>query len=231
MDIVGVGRPLVVLKVGTSSLVDVPTLRPRLSVLSRLAEAVCALRAAGAAVIVVSSGAVGLGVSRLGLRERPAGLAGKQAAAAVGQVRLMSLYDHAFDAAGGTRVAQVLLTYDTFGERSAYLNARNTFAEVLRLGAVPIVNENDTVAVQELRVGDNDSLSALVAAMERAAGKAVPVVVGPRRAGDLPESYCLPDKAARVLGWRAERSLDDMCADAWRWQAANPMGYDTAPAE
>jgi glutamate 5-kinase len=159
------GRPLVVVKIGTSSLVDVVTLRPRLSALARLAEAVCALRSAGASVIVVSSGAVGLGVSRLGLRERPAGLAGKQAAAAVGQSRLMSLWDHAFDAAGGARVAQVLLTYETFGERSAYLNARNTFAEVLRLGAVPIVNENDTVAVQELRVGDNDSLSALVAAM------------------------------------------------------------------
>jgi UDP-glucose 4-epimerase len=88
----------------------------------------------------------------------------------------------------------------------------------------------EDVEVFNFGTGRGVTVKELVAAMERAAGKAVPVVVGPRRAGDLPESFCLPDKAARVLGWRAERSLDDMCADAWRWQAANPMGYDTAPA-
>ena len=73
--------------------------------------------------------------------------------------------------------------------------------------------------------GVGATVKELVAAMERAAGKAVPCVVGPRRAGDLVESYCKPDKALAVLGWRAERSLDAMCADAWRWQAANPEGY------
>ena len=89
----------------------------------------------------------------------------------------------------------------------------------------------DDVEVFNFGTGNGVTVKELVAAMERASGKKVPVVVGPRRAGDLPESYCLPDKAARVLGWKAELSLDDMCADAWRWQSANPLGYDTpAPA-
>ena len=79
--------------------------------------------------------------------------------------------------------------------------------------------------------GVGATVKELVAAMERAAGKPVPCVVGPRRAGDLVESYCKPDKALAVLGWRAERSLDDMCADAWRWQAANPAGYGDEAAE
>jgi glutamate 5-kinase len=157
-------RPVVVLKVGTSSLVDVVSRKPKVSALSRLAEASSNLVAAGFHVIIVSSGAVGLGCSRIGLKEKPSTIAGKQAAAAVGQVRLMSLWDHLFDIVG-RRVAQVLLTYDTFGDRTQYLNARNTMWELLKMDVVPIVNENDTVAVQELRVGDNDTLSALVAAM------------------------------------------------------------------
>ena len=157
-------RPIIVIKVGTSSLVVPGSGVVAVSALARLAEASLRLRAKGYDVILVSSGAVGLGCSRLGLRERPTSIAGKQAAAAVGQVRLMSLYDDVFSVLGAA-VGQVLLTYDAFGDRQQYLNARNTFVELLRLGVVPVVNENDTVAVQELRVGDNDTLSALVAAM------------------------------------------------------------------
>lgn len=157
-------RPTVVLKVGTSSLVDTRTGITQVSALARLAEVSMRLVSAGLQVILVSSGAVGLGCSRLGLKQRPTSVAGKQAAAAVGQVRLMSLYDDVFSVLG-LRCAQVLLTYDTFGDRTQYLNARNTFNELLRFGAIPVVNENDTIATQEIRVGDNDTLSALVAAM------------------------------------------------------------------
>lgn len=155
---------VVVIKVGTSSLVDPVTRQTQVSAIARVAETATRLISLGFKVIIVSSGAVGLGVTRLGLKERPTSIAGKQAAAAVGQVRLMNLYDDVFSVLGH-RVAQVLLTYETFGERTQYLNARNTFLELLRLGAIPIVNENDTVAVQEIRVGDNDTLSALVSAM------------------------------------------------------------------
>jgi len=107
---------------------------------------------------------VGLGCVRLGLSERPTSIAGKQAAAAVGQGKLMGLWDDFFSVLGHA-VAQVLLTYENFGDRNQYTNARNAFLELMRLGVIPIVNENDTVAVQELRVGDNDTLSALVAGM------------------------------------------------------------------
>jgi glutamate 5-kinase len=155
---------IVILKVGTSSLVDPATHAVQVSSIARIAEAASALAARGFRPIIVSSGAVGLGCARLGLRARPASIAGKQAAAAVGQGRLMSLYDGMFGALGAC-VAQVLLTYDNFGDRAQHANARSALLELLRLGVIPIVNENDTVAVQELRVGDNDTLSALVAAM------------------------------------------------------------------
>lgn len=155
---------IIVLKVGTSSLVDTKTRKVQVSSIARVAETAAALVSRGFRPIVVSSGAVGLGCSRLGLRERPTHIAGKQAAAAVGQGKLMSLYDDIFSVLGHV-VAQVLLTYDNFGDRMQHSNARCAFLELLNLGVIPIVNENDTVAVQELRVGDNDTLSALVAGM------------------------------------------------------------------
>jgi glutamate 5-kinase len=158
------GRPIIVIKVGTSSLVDTSTRRVQVSSIARVAEAASLLASSGLRPIIVSSGAVGLGCVRLGLAERPTSIAGKQAAAAVGQLKLMSLYDDFFGVLGLT-VAQVLLTHDNFGDRTQHRNARNAFLELLRLGVIPIVNENDTVATAELRVGDNDTLSALVAAM------------------------------------------------------------------
>lgn len=157
-------RPTVVLKIGTSSLVDTRKGIAHVSTLARIAEVSTRLVTSGFHVILVSSGAVGLGCGRMGLKTRPTSVAGKQAAAAVGQVQLMSLYDNVFSVLGMT-CAQVLLTYDSFGDRTQYLNARNTFNELLRLGVIPVVNENDTIATQEIRVGDNDTLSALVAAM------------------------------------------------------------------
>ena len=114
--------------------------------------------------MLVSSGAVGVGCQRLGLAAKPPRLAQRQALAAVGQVHLMRHYADLFAALGLT-CAQVLLTLDNLANRDQYVNARNTFHELLAYGAVPVVNENDTVAVQELRFGDNDTLSAQVAAL------------------------------------------------------------------
>lgn len=108
-----------------------------------------------------------MGCARLGLKERPRTIALKQAVAAVGQGRLMRVYDDLFTALQQP-IAQVLLTRSDVIERSRYLNAYNTFAELLQLGVIPIVNENDTVAVDELKFGDNDTLSALVASLVEA---------------------------------------------------------------
>lgn len=132
------------------------------AVIGRLAAEAAELRAKGARVAVVSSGAILAGRDRLGLKHRPATTALKQAAAAVGQSRLMQAWEAAF-AKHGLAVAQVLLTRDDVRERRRYLNARATLQTLLKLGVVPVVNENDTVSVDEIKFGDNDVLSALVA--------------------------------------------------------------------
>jgi glutamate 5-kinase len=118
-------------------------------------------------VVLVSSGAILAGMEALGLARRPRELPVKQAAAAVGQAHLMQAYEEAFQRCG-CRVAQILLTQEDLRNRGRYLNARNTLFTLLRLGVVPIVNENDTVAVREIQFGDNDSLSALVASLVEA---------------------------------------------------------------
>ena len=133
-----------------------------------LIEAVAAERRKGREMVVVSSGAVGLGAQRLGLSGKPKSLALKQACAAIGQGRLMSIWSEAFERVGVT-AAQVLLTEDDFSSRGRYLALRATLEELLSLGAVPVLNENDTVGTAELEssaghvFGDNDRLSALVA--------------------------------------------------------------------
>lgn len=132
-----------------------------------LAAALAALRARGIEVILVSSGAILAGMEALGLTERPRDLPLKQATAAVGQSHLMRAYEEAFQPCG-LRVAQILLTREDLRNRGRYLNARNTLFTLLRLAIVPIVNENDTVAVQEIQFGDNDTLSALVSNLAEA---------------------------------------------------------------
>lgn len=143
-----------------------------IGVLYGIAESLAGLRRAGREVLLVSSGAVGLGAQRLGLTVRPSEVALVQACAAVGQSRLMTIYDDAFEKLGH-RVAQVLLTEDDFVDRRRHENLRATLDTLLRLGVIPIINENDTVSTAELdrpagseareRVfGDNDKLSALV---------------------------------------------------------------------
>ena len=118
----------------------------------------------GKEIVVVSSGAVAAGMTQLGRKERPKTIPEKQALAAVGQIRLMALYERAF-AKFDKRVAQVLLTADDLANRQRYINAKHTFQVLLESSIIPIVNENDTVAVEEMKFGDNDHLSALVATL------------------------------------------------------------------
>jgi glutamate 5-kinase len=137
---------------------------------TRLASLVAQMageRQAGRQVICVSSGAVAAGLRELGYTARPTDLPSIQASAAIGQARLMQLYRTLF-AQHGLNVAQVLLTHADLRSRERHLNARNTFATLLEHGVIPIVNENDTVSVEEIRFGDNDQLSALVAMLVHA---------------------------------------------------------------
>jgi glutamate 5-kinase len=157
----------IVVKIGTSSLTQPETGQLALSTIATLAETLSLLQRMDHRVILVSSGAVGVGCARLGLTERPKAIALKQAVAAVGQGRLMRIYDDLFTTLQQP-IAQVLLTRSDLVQRSRYLNVSNTFGELLGLGVIPIVNENDTVAVDELKFGDNDTLSALVASLVRA---------------------------------------------------------------
>jgi glutamate 5-kinase len=121
---------------------------------------IATLRADGKQVVLVSSGAVAEGMARLGLKKRPSEIHELQAAAAVGQMGLVRAYEDAFKE-HGVRAAQILLTHEDVAHRTRYLNARSTFNTLLRLGVVPVVNENDTVATDEIRLGDNDTLGAL----------------------------------------------------------------------
>ncbi|MDP2690334.1 MAG: glutamate 5-kinase, partial [Deltaproteobacteria bacterium] len=129
-------------------------------VFHRLAEEVRFLKDSGREAVIVSSGSIALGVKKLGLKARPVAIPERQAVAAVGQGSLMSRYEAAF-AKSGLQVAQVLLTHDDLSSRKRFLNARNTLTTLLRMSIVPIINENDTVAVEEIKFGDNDALSAL----------------------------------------------------------------------
>ncbi len=150
-----------VIKVGTSTLTHATG---RLNI--RRTELFCRvlgdLKNAGHEIILVSSGAIGMGVGKLALKERPQDIPTKQAAAAVGQSELMYTYDRLFSEYHHT-VAQILLTGDDFGHEDRFANFRNTISRLLELGALPIINENDTIATDEIKVGDNDTLSAMVA--------------------------------------------------------------------
>ncbi|MEK6530111.1 MAG: glutamate 5-kinase, partial [candidate division NC10 bacterium] len=150
-----------VVKVG-SGLISAPGRGLLPDRIGALADELAALAKDGREVVVVSSGAIASGMARLGLTQRPRSIPEKQAAAAVGQSALMWHYEQAF-ARHGIRVAQVLLTQEDISARPRYLNARNTLQVLLRFRVVPVVNENDTVAVEEIKVGDNDNLAALVA--------------------------------------------------------------------
>ena len=156
------GARRVVIKIGSRLLRD--DLEGRVAMLA--AES-AELRRRDKEVVIVTSGAIALGVGGLRLAARPTELAGLQAAASVGQVRLMHVYQKAFSETQQT-IGQVLLTHDDVRDRARYLAARQTFGELLRLGAVPVVNENDTVSADEIKFGDNDQLAALVTSITSA---------------------------------------------------------------
>ena len=153
----------VVVKLGTGVLTD-SNKQPDLGQMQQLAAQVAEQRKAGKELVLVSSGAVGAGMGALGYHKRPAELAELQACAAIGQSRLMATYEKLF-AAFGLAVAQILLTHDDLEHHERHLNARNTLVTLLRHGVIPIINENDVVSSTELRFGDNDKLSALVASL------------------------------------------------------------------
>ena len=158
---------LIVVKVGSALLVDGDSGRVNRAWLETLVEDLLRLRKRGQKVILVSSGAIALGRRRLGLKPGPLRLEDSQAAAAVGQIRLAHAYKELLEGNDVT-VAQVLLTLEDSERRRRYLNARATLESLLALGALPVINENDTVATAEIRYGDNDRLAARVAQMASA---------------------------------------------------------------
>jgi glutamate 5-kinase len=154
------GVKKIVIKIGSAVLTDKGILhRP---VVTRLVDDLAYLKKKGFQPVVVSSGAIASGVGKLGLSRKPVTIPQKQAVAAIGQGRLMYAYEEAFDT-HGLLVAQILLTRDDLTNRQRYLNAKNTLTTLLDWGIIPIINENDTVAVDEIKFGDNDNLSALIA--------------------------------------------------------------------
>ena len=151
----------IVIKIGTSTLAH-PTGHLNIRRVEQLCEIMSDIKNAGHELILVSSGAIGMGVGKLGLREKPKDIPSKQAAAAVGQCELMYTYDKLFSEYHHT-VAQLLITGDDTASNTRRFNFTNTLNRLLELGALPIINENDTVATDEIVIGDNDTLAAIVA--------------------------------------------------------------------
>lgn len=157
----------IVVKVGSSSLIHQETGKLDLIKLERLIRELCDLRNQGKDVVLVSSGAIGVGRVAMGLKERPNTISLKQACAAVGQAKLMMTYQKLFAEYNQT-TAQILMTKNTMINNLSRMNAKNTFDELLKMGVIPVVNENDTVSTYEMQFGDNDTLSAIVASLIQA---------------------------------------------------------------
>ena len=151
----------IVVKIGTSTLTH-STGHLNIRRVASLCQVISDIKNAGHEVILVSSGAIGMGVGKLGLRQRPKDMPTKQAAAAVGQCELMYIYDKLFGDYHHT-VAQLLITGEDVANETRHRNFSNTLNRLLELGALPILNENDTVATEEIVIGDNDTLAAIVA--------------------------------------------------------------------
>lgn len=154
----------IVIKIGSSSLTIKESGHLDLRKIEKLVRVICQLRGEGKDVVLVSSGAIAVGRQALGVEQKPEKTSEKQALAAVGQARLMMTYQRLFAEYNQT-AAQVLLTKYSILDGLSRLNAKNTFEELLKLGVVPVVNENDTVATHEIEFGDNDRLSAIVAGL------------------------------------------------------------------
>ncbi len=157
----------VVVKVGSSTLTHESTGDLNLSKVEKLVRVLCDIHNSGKEVILVSSGAIAVGRKALGITERPKTMPVKQACAAVGQARLMMTYQKLF-AEYNQIAAQVLMTKSTMTNDDARFNAQNTFSQLLEMGVIPVVNENDTVSTHEIEFGDNDKLSAIVASLTEA---------------------------------------------------------------
>ena len=157
------GYNRIVIKIG-SSLFFSDGINPDFKNLNNITKQIIHLVKEGKEVLVVSSGAIACGMSLLGLESRPQELSCLQAIAAIGQHKLMSVYSEVFKEKG-LNSAQVLLTWEDFDSRKRYLNAKNTLLTLLKLGSIPIINENDTVSTDEIKFGDNDRLSALVSSL------------------------------------------------------------------
>ena len=149
----------VVVKVGSGVLTTTKGLN--MNIIDDLATDICAIREKGVEVVLVSSGAIASGLKKMGLSKRPPSLSQQQAVAAIGQTSLMMAYEEAFGRYG-QKAAQILITRDDLIHRRRYLNARNTLFTLLGWKIIPVINENDTVVVDEIKFGDNDNLSAMV---------------------------------------------------------------------
>lgn len=158
---------IIVVKLGTSSIVDEQTMEPRLANLSRIVETLVKLRRQGHRIIIVSSGAIAIGMKTMGLSSKPARLSEVQALASIGQSRLIGLFDTLFRQFD-QRIAQILFTRNDIQDFTQYKNAINTLQQLMLMGVIPIVNENDTLSISEIKFGDNDTLSAITAGMVHA---------------------------------------------------------------
>ncbi len=156
----------IVIKVGTSTLTH-ETGKINIRRMTKLCSVLADLHNSGREVVLVTSGAIGVGVGKLGLKERPKDIPGRQAAATVGQCELMFMYDKFFGE-NGVKTGQLLITKSDIENENRRTNLENTFLKLFEYGAVPIINENDSVATEEIVYGDNDSLSAIVARLIKA---------------------------------------------------------------
>ncbi|MFQ5585424.1 MAG: glutamate 5-kinase [Thermodesulfobacteriota bacterium] len=161
------GARRIVVKVGSAVLAGRHEDELDEGVFSALASDIVALKGSGKEVVLVTSGAIAVGMKKMGLKRRPGSIPEKQAVAAVGQSSLMAIYEGAFTPLG-VRAAQVLLTHGDLADRKRFLNARNTLVTLFQYGVIPIINENDTVAVEEIKFGENDHLAALVTSLAEA---------------------------------------------------------------
>jgi len=224
----------IVIKVGTSTLTHA-TGNMNIRRVEKLCRTLSDIKNAGHEVILVSSGAVGMGVGKLSLKERPTDIPSKQAVAAVGQCELMYTYDRAFSEHNHV-VAQILLSAEDVEAEERRRNFHNTIFRLLELGALPIINENDTVATEELTIGDNDTLSAIVAV---SAGADLLVLLSdidglytadPRTHADarlLPEVHGIsPEIIALAGGKGSELGTGGMATKLKAAQIANAAGLD-----
>ena len=217
----------IVVKIGSRVLVQ-ESGKPDMKRIRSLVKELVRLQKAGREVIVVSSGAIGTGMQALGMKTRPTSLPDLQMAAAVGQCRLMTTYDQLFSAEK-CHIGQVLLTHDDLKHRQRHLNARNTMMNLLRNGIIPIVNENDVIAVDEIKFGDNDRLAALVALLIEADMLILLTTVDGFRAHSKRVSFLNgigENELAHAVGKGSEISTGGMAS---KLQAANLVAQVSAP--